>query len=376
MMSFGPTIYVVVADDADTPDAAALRASVADAVHAGLVSLRRERFGSCGSPDPAAWHPSDARVILARPSAPDGESLLSPLDDPALAWETTTSSVEEIDAVTAAVSNDLGARLAKAGEIYRPLHAAKRALDLLYGTRLPESDAEKTLLASVREDTAVQVLIATSRDDEDGTPVTGLVPAVPADVLANTPRLSLMGPAAAPPASYPACYAPALSASRLEAWRKSVSLDTTLYAWPCSDSTAWDRILDGGFADCSGPCDSAPIAVADGVAQCQVFLDQADLDACDPAHGWRDPDGQPTFVERDGVKLRRCEIVQLSGAALESCRTTLDCSGCGSGYCVTEVPQLSDWSCGAGQYPWPLRFPGGALAGDEAWIQMTCQVAQ
>src|SRR5262245_15035930 len=52
-----PVILLVVADDADTPEASSLRARVAESVHAGLLHIRDERFGACGSPDPAAWHP-------------------------------------------------------------------------------------------------------------------------------------------------------------------------------------------------------------------------------------------------------------------------------------------------------------------------------
>ena len=66
-----PVVIVLVVNDAPAPSAAALRAKVAESVHAGLLSEIDERWGSCGSPDPAAWHPGDMRVVVARPIAPD-----------------------------------------------------------------------------------------------------------------------------------------------------------------------------------------------------------------------------------------------------------------------------------------------------------------
>jgi hypothetical protein len=73
-----------------------------------------------------------------------------------------------------------------------------------------------------------------------------------------------------------------------------------------------------------------------------------------------------------GVKVRRCEIAQLTGAKLEACRSTLECSGCGSGFCATEVPKLDQSEyCGA-EYFWPLRFVGGALP-PGVFFTGTCQ---
>lgn len=90
--------------------------------------------------------------------------------------------------------------------------------------------------------------------------------------------------------------------------------------------------------------------------------------------GWRDPDGQESYAKREYGWYRRCEVVQLSGAHLESCRHSLDCPGCPSGFCGTElVDEL--WPsarCFGSREPWPVRFVGGALDVDRAWLQVSC----
>jgi hypothetical protein len=369
LMEESPIIMLVVADDADTTDAAALRDRVAGSVRAGLLHVREERFGSCGNPDPAAWHPGDVRVIVARPSAPDGAALLTPLDSPALAWITQTSSNTEIDAVVAAATEALGQRLAQPGEVYRPLRAARRALDLVNGARAPESAAETALKASLPEDAIKLVLVASTRDDEDTTPVAALLPD---EATLGTSSIAVVGPFT-PMAG--TCWIGAPGNTRLEAWSKALSWQRVI-TWPCDDQHIWDGLISTGWCDGGPVCEPWPIAVsADGVADCQVLIDQADLGACDPTHGFHDPGGKATFVDRQGTKLRRCEVAALEGADLQSCRESLDCSGCPSGWCVTEVPELADlWTCEPGTFQWPLRFIGGAEIAEGGWIDITCNV--
>jgi hypothetical protein len=367
------TVLLVVADDANTPEAASLRTRVADAVRAGMASIRRERFASCGNPDPAAAHVGDVRVILARPSAPEGAVFLSSVDDPKLAWITQTSSEEELHVVAAATSADLETRLADPLDPYRPLHVVARGIDLLTGRAPPAGSDEKKLVASLPANRVVNVLLASTRDDSDPTSVDDLLPHDA--VTGTTAVLARLGVVSPQPSNGSSCNANVSQATRITSWTTRVqgALPTS-YAWPCDEAQAWERMLDIGEADCNGVlCADRSIATTDGVAECTVYIDQPDLTGCDAARGWRDPEDGATLVDRAGAKLRRCEIIELTGAALESCRTSLDCSGCSSGFCVTEVPALLQGRCDSPQQPWPLRFPGSALEANGGALEITCK---
>lgn len=168
------------------------------------------------------------------------------------------------------------------------------------------------------------------------------------------------------------CHAIDQGNARLEAWSKLVGVEPI--AFRCDDQHTWDMLLHRGWPDCGFNCLVHPIAVdAGGVVACKVMVDLADLERCDAARGRRDPGGHPTFVERYGEELRHCEVVQLAGADLESCRHSLDCPGCPSGFCATEVPELvSQWSCAPSEYAWPFRFIGGAIEAHRRSINITC----
>ncbi len=367
-----PTVLVVVADDATTADAATLRQWAAESVRGALVGDIGDLSGECGDPDPAAWHPLNLRVMIARPSAPDAEVLLTPLDVPALALVTETTEDSQVDAVVAAVTGALGQRLAQPGDVYRPLRAAQRALELVTGSRPPDTAAEEAVLASVPAGSVTAMLVASTRDDEDTTPVAQLVPSLQAQAQAYT---SVAGPFTA---SAGTCRVYGSDGSRLATWAQADRIGF-LYASTCTDATTWDALLELGSADCFTPCWQWPLPVtAEGVALCTMFVDQADLSGCDASRGWQDPGGQPTLVDDLGATLRRCEVVQLTGAALQSCREELACSGCGAGWCATDVaaavaPSYCDQAGEA--YAWPLRYLGGAISPPAERLQLLCDVA-
>ncbi|XYH98404.1 hypothetical protein ACMHYB_01160 [Sorangium sp. So ce1128] len=364
-------IILLVVDDADTAEAAALREKAARSLRAGLDGHLEHEWGSCGSADPAEWHSMNLRVVVVRPSAPDGESLLTPLDEPSLAWISHTATPAEADALTESVTTALGQRLAAPGEAYRPLRAAKRALDLVTFSRPPVGEAESALVASLPTDALVQILIAGTRDDEDETDVSELTPGE-ASLETMTTR-AVAGPFGA---SENACLVSALGSTRLEAWADRVSAQVVEST--CEDEQIWGLLLHPGWADCGSVCMSKPIAVAeDGQAGCQITIDQPDHEGCDASRGWFDPEGEPAFVERNGTRLRRCEIAQLSGDDLERCQQSLGCPECASGFCVTEVPEiLSREVCSEAEHLWPLRFIGGARNGLDGYINITCDTAE
>lgn len=369
-----PILLLLAVDDADTPDAAALRGRVADSVRGSMEYERQERFGGCGSPDPAMAHPGDFRIVLVRPSAPDDEALLSPIAEPGLAWITKTSSQAEIDAVTAAATQALEKRKAAGGEAFRPLHALKRATDLVIGARAPATKEETDFIASLPKDgggLVVHVLVAGTRDDESAETVDSLGLGVPPDNILFV--RSAVSPGQAQPSQL--CFPDAPLNTRIESWSKVEEAD--LRTWPCDDADMWEGMLRNGSADCGPGCHAHPLTIGtDGTVSCKLYVDQSDLASCDEARGVRDPDGKETLVDRYGTQVRRCEVIQLSGAELDACRTTLECSGCSPGYCATDVKEVfSSDTCDEGQYFWPLRFVGEPLAPPAKYVHFECQTS-
>jgi hypothetical protein len=370
IVSSGPTeVIVLVVDDAPTAEAADLRAHVVESVRSGMVQAAQERwYGGCSNPDPAIWHTGDVRFVVVRPSAPDALAIRSPVQAPALAWITRTSTEAEAEAVTAAAAAALEDRLAAAGEAFRPLHAAQRAIELLGGARAAETDDENALVASLPADFVLRPIVAATRDDGDAAPA--LEFSIDAQARTAVFYPWVVGPFEPKPGTC-SIDAPGAVETRLERWGRA--LDAELMAWPCDDMTMWGWLLGHLHADCSPWCHARRLAVdPNGAPRCRIHVDQRNLGACDPERGWKDPGGEPTFVERNGVDLRRCDIVELGGG----CISSLECPGCGSGYCATEVAEVVPTQvCEAGgQHAWPLRFIGGALEVD-GWIHLECETA-
>lgn len=365
------SMILIVADDADTPDALQLRTKLTQSLRHALEQEYETRWHGCGNPDPAQWHEGDIRVVLARPSAPDNESLLTSVEIPNLAWTTKTSQMEEIDAVVAAAVEGLEKRLAMPGEVYRPLHATARAVDLITGARKPENDSENAFVTSMPKNFLLQVFTASTRNDADPSLVSQVLPAQTPHENIYDIRYSVIAPSTMGDTT---CAVNPPGASRLESWAKA--LDAQVVGWPCDYQNTWDAMMIAGFADCGPVCYSRPLKIAsDGTVQCKAYIEQPDLDRCDPERGWNDPAGQATFTERFGEKLRKCEIVQHAGAALEACRKTLACTDCGAGFCATEVKEIQQWDnsqCSGSDVQWPLRFTGGSLTSTESWFTITC----
>lgn len=360
-----PALILLSVDDTDTAEAAALRDRVLPSLRAGLMERIEGRWTGCGNPDPAAWHPGDIRIALVRPSAPDGESLLTPIQRPGLSWVTQSSVEAEVDGVMAEVGQALGERLAMAGEMYRPLHGVQRVLDLVEGKRAPADQAESDFLASLPKDLMVSVLIAGLGDDQGGVDEPGYKAG---STLSFLPSRVMVGVSNDPLT----CEPMGVGKSRVEQW--GALMGFTAHGLPCDEVGVWDNLFKWGVADCGVSCEAKKIEVtAEGVASCRMYIDLPGVEGCDGGHGWRDPEGKVVMVEHGGEMYRRCEIGQLSGSALLACRDTLACDGCGSGFCVTEVPELVPVAaCPAGTSPLGLRFVGGALAGEGGFLYGEC----
>lgn len=364
-----PTVFLLVVDDANSLEAAELRQRVTQSVRGGLLHEYVEGRQGCNSRDPAQWQPVDMRIVVARPSAPEEETLFTPTDLPSLAWVTNNAVTNDIDSVGNATLEALEKRLAQPGETFRPLRTASRIVDLMMRQRAPMNDSENEFLTSLPESYAIHVLIAGTRDDADNLPVEQLQPK--ADYTDFVfPEYVVVGPTNTSDSS---CLVYPLGNSRLERWTEPRW--ESFHAWPCSNDESWDELLRGFSLDCGPICFGHAIDVSPGgVAPCRIFIDQLDLTACTPTNGWKDPDHQPQFVEQYGMKTRRCEIEQHTGTNLDACRHSYECPDCPSGFCVTEVPEIgfSGPGCGGNDVPWSIRFTGGAVAANPAWVTMMC----
>lgn len=353
-------LTILVVDDAPTEAAADLRNAVADALRSGLHQTVNEKWGGCGSADPARDHYSDERVLVVLPSAPDVQ-WIGPSDLPGLAWVTRTSRHDEVEHVAEATRKALSARLAELEDDYLPIQRATRALALVLGRRPPEDAAENALLGSVAPDAYVRVLVASTRDDDGTEPLGHAIDSW--NELANSERLfqtSVLGPFGH--AGDTCDASSSKSPARLFEWASELCSRTV--TWPCPVDHVWQNLFGECCADCAPLCQPGPlIQLPTGGVACRVWTDQRDLQSCDPTKGRRDPDGSPTFVDDLETPHRRCELVQLEGPPRDACRESLACEGCNAGWCATEVPELLDEGCWGGTVPSPFRWVGAALEG-------------
>jgi hypothetical protein len=363
---------VLAIDDAPTADAAALRTTIEDRIAAELPStltaLRRCGFDA----DPAGWPVTDFRFVVVRPSAGLDSMWTTPSDDPNLRLQSNTWSPDGT-ALFSAVRLALdGGPTAAAGAPYSLLSSVRYTVDLLAGNRVPATDAEQHV-ADAGSDAGIEVVVATTRDDESaGSVATYELPST----LFGHPSVTKVVPVG--PGGCTDTETPD-AAPRLDAWDPLGNSRV----WPCwFDAQGWLGILGVG-ADCVPRCLDSPIAVdSDGSAECLVTVTALDSAPCDPARGWADPMGSDgvrrpkTTRDPTGTDQRTCEVQQLTGDALEKCRTTEDCPDCGSGWCRTDLTDLGwqDSDChGRGGTP-HVRFVGGALAGSNAGLAFTCNL--
>lgn len=78
------------------------------------------------------------------------------------------------------------------------------------------------------------------------------------------------------------------------------------------------------------------------------------------------------------ITVRKCEVLQLEGAALEACTSTVACEGCEPGWCCSEVWRELVNDVGVADPPneyFPgLRFVLGADSAAGVY-RVTCNVA-
>jgi hypothetical protein len=150
-------------------------------------------------------------------------------------------------------------------------------------------------------------------------------------------------------------------------------LASKVQIWPCEAplEPLWDFFCDG--VETGIPADEVKFD-ANGFAECSVTSVVPADEACPAEYGWLDPIGadgtrSPKLSSTAAGMVRACEIEQLTGGALASCRTSYGCADCAPGWCFTDVPELTSDSIGM-TMRWPL---GADLGNPSAERTLRCQ---
>lgn len=341
-----PALLVITIDDGNDADAIALRSMI---THEGLVSsfdmllLRSAPWVS----DPASGSPGDAQIVIVHPRS---GTFVTPLDDPRLRLSGAAPDAALDSAADAVIAHAQEGVVAE-DSAYALIARTRDVVSLLLHERAAR-DARETAAADAMPDfRTVTVTMVTSRDDASRTRTMLLPPSTEADrteYMTMAPCISNHLP------SFP----------NLEAWSKTL-MHASIFSWVskpyCGDPIPIHVFEDNADYGCNVLASADGVArTADGAAECSITFDSTDISSCDPSRGWADPIGRdgirrPWFDDVDGFATRRCEILQLTGAARTSCEQSVACEGCSPGFCATTLLDESP-SC-----PSLARFVGSSL---------------
>ncbi len=341
-----PHVMLLLVDDAPTAEGRALREFLAQDL--------RSTYPLPDICDPAEWRPESLQVVLISPSDPTRTQTSE--SNPELGLVTQNATEAEITRWQAALGDAI--RQMEAPEL-RPLLALAE-LDhwswLLRGERTPRTELERRFRAGMPADAAFLVRLATTRDDGGTPPLDDPFPYYAGEGLFWDPT----DPAA--PCSYVAF--PRLSGRGF--WLRDA----------CRGEPFIDRRVDYSCNPGDFPClGGTPALDSEGRAECRVLAHAYDLEECPRWAGWANPlDGSGKRVPRsrhtEYGEERVCEVLQLEGAALDSCRTDPSCADCDAGFCFPESPRSSGCTTLA-----DFRFPFGADVAARGRLEITCNVA-
>ena len=379
-------VVVLVVDDGADESARQLRAAVLDGVRSLDDRYSRD---CCGGPDdPAHWDPVDRRAVVVRPSAIGDQRLAGPHTHPGLVWREQRRTAPEEEAWIEAVGAALNEFEAPEGAAYPLLQAMTEAVQLVARARAPATAAERELLETLpAEGVGVFVVVATTRDDQS--------PREPAEYLLDGRMEAARFPEPEPVYVYadgvivPTAEQNAGGTCRVrDSWTTTPRLAEWIEAdgaggrdpasWPCDHEEALFPRL---YVDPAPRCLEHAVSVdRNGRADCRIVVQTSSANPCPAELGWLDPQDatgtrrgllQSTpFVDR---AVRVCEISQLDGSALESCRTSEDCATCSPGWCLTTIwNAAAAGRCPAGWHPGGFRFAGGAAEGQAGELTITC----
>lgn len=358
-------VSLLVVDDG--ADAAELRASLVIAI-TNEANRKRASGSRCGAlVDPAAWSPLDWSVVVVHPSATGDALIRSPADDARLRWTENIPSAEGAKAFVAAVTAAL--EPVASGPVFAPLAALKDVGSLLAGQRAAATERETALLAALPAagERVLKPLLVLAHDDASPSEPSENVLAAHEDVE----FASAVVPAREARAAEACLFERSASTARLDSWLGAQQLEKWA-TWPC-DGLPFEPFVSD--AACAPECRRfLPLETADGSAACLILV-ETDATSCDPSLGWFDPEAddgvrRPRTVTSAGKARRVCEIRQLSGAALTSCRDSRDCEDCEPGWCLTDVTEIVR-PC-AFDRSLPLRYVGGADLAAPGKATITC----
>jgi hypothetical protein len=352
-------VWLVVVDD--TPIAQGLREALADR----FDDYDEEKLGSgCdGVPDPARWSPIDRSLVLVRPSQVGAGRFESPATVPALRWQASHVTSDDQSAWLSAVRAALTRHL-PSGPNLPLLDATAATVALLDGDRGAANDEELALLHSVPFDADRELVVASVSEDQS--PLAPSAYALPDWENSATFFYSLIVGANS------TCTAPTPRLGNWAAMERD-ELASKVQIWPCEAplEPLWDFFCDG--VETGIPADEVKFD-ANGFAECSVTSVVPADEACPAEYGWLDPIGadgtrSPKLSSTAAGMVRACEIEQLTGGALASCRTSYGCADCAPGWCFTDVPELTSDSIGM-TMRWPL---GADLGNPSAERTLRCQ---
>lgn len=364
-----PGLWIIVVDDAPTEEGRALRAQVAAELD-GWID--RWRTKTCvGAGDPGRFLPWELRVLVI------------PSSDPKLARHGKTNPELELITDNASSTAHHDWELALADAI---LNVGNSQLDLpadsqiapnkifdainhwdgvLNGRLKAERTVDQEFVASLSPGTTMSLFIATTRDESRLKEPFGQ-PALQRALLRNEDVCS---------GQLPEQNAPLLAGML----RGQIN-------------TCEDSLFDDGLTcDLGISCNSGIIARSElGQETCRVLAYADTFEPCPNEVGWHNPldeHGQrpglfaPEPSESSTGLRRVCEVRQLEGAALESCKNDLACEDCEPGWCFRAPFAEASWDYAAhdctelGLWDWSqIRFVHGADSGLNANFSIICQM--
>jgi hypothetical protein len=358
-------LIVLVVDDRPTAQAALLRSGVEPA-------MRRLAQTATGGDrmfpwDRAAWHPLDMQVLVVPASSTTPDAIASPVTDASLAWTTVQATVEDADALAAAVGARVTTLTASPGAPFHPLEHARDVVQLMAGMRPPAGEVEGRLSAiASAHPWQIGVSVIAASDDESPDPPSSYW--VGDNTYGPFIAAGLVTPETGPSGGFDAKRSP-----RLAAWADN-GLTPPISGCYNGPETPF-FLFPVVCIDFNPRCDGRPIEqLSPGLGTCRIDVTTREPE-CSKSRGWIDP------LDVDGVRrprvsasgVRTCDALPVDPAFMDACIHDAACEGCGAGWCITELFRMNP-QCRAGSMLRPIRWVGGVLP-DPGSVHVACREA-
>lgn len=326
-----PVTWVLVVDDAPTDEARVLRQQLARDVIGVFDDIDSAEADI--DPDPGVFRPIDYRIVVV--GASDTLPPVHVEHDPDLAVQADNATPEVQNRWEEAVGRAILATETPNTEPLLAIEVASRWRRFLIGEEEPSSAADRLFAGSIPNWNLVTLLVATTRPDEGTSSVERL------DAGHDVASYGAYLP------SWGTCYdgePVELALPRLA---------QAIRHWVPSSCTDEVNLFSAhGVADGSYSClPSQPRLDAKGQAACLLHGYVPLEELCPKELGWLDPmDNHGVRRPRVGVPhfanefWRVCELPQLEGPALRSCREDFTCDDCEPGWCFRRAWTEEDLS--------------------------------